>query len=398
MPSPQVADPDGRGRAPTAKVFDSIRDVPREDWNGLLKAHSRTYSIEFWEVVEQAKLEGFSFRHVLFYDSAGRAVGLASVYVVTTDIAIFASSWLRGALSALRGVFPRLLKFRMLECGTPVTLNAPFVAGDAIRDDAGACRALIDALNATLSRIAREQRCFLVVLRDFEARHATLERTLRTLGYHLVDSLPTTYLEIAWRTPEEYLAAMKSYYRSKLLKHLRVNRAQGIRHELRDAFDELAEELCAQWRVVHEHADEYHREVLTPAFYRGLSRGMGGDAKVLLFFREGVLVGHALLLVDGDLLRWLYFGRSRSVNDSLYIYAGHQVVETAIRLGARRLELGLTTYAIKRDLGASMSPIRLALRAPRRLINPFVGVFYPLLNHAPQVINKNIFKARRPLS
>jgi hypothetical protein len=80
------------------------------------------------------------------------------------------------------------------------------------------------------------------------------------------------------------------------------------------------------------------------------------------------------------------------VNDSLYIYVAHKVVETAINLGATRLELGLTTYPIKKDLGAYMSPLKLALKAPSRLVNPFVGFFYPLLNQTPEIHNKSIFK------
>ena len=92
------------------------------------------------------------------------------------------------------------------------------------------------------------------------------------------------------------------------------------------------------------------------------------------------------------MLRWLYFVRNEAINDSLYIYVTHKVIETAILLGAKKLEMGLTTYAIKKDLGAYISPIKLALRSPSNLINRFISVFYPLLNHIPDIKNKNVFK------
>ena len=371
------------------KIFQSIRDVPKQQWDQLLNGRSDTYSHEFWAVVEQSGLNDFSYYHVLFYDESDNPLALASFYSITTDIAIFAPSKLRLLLLQIRKVFPNFLKFKMLECGTPITINKPFVA----RDD-HANGEIVEALHKILLGIAKDQGHFLIVLRDFEPESDTVQPFFKNLGYHFVDSLPTTYMEIVWSTPDQYVSAMKSYYRSKLLKHLRINREEGVRHELREDFDDLATVLCDQWQVVHENADEYQREILTPDFYKEFSSKLGSSSKVLLFYQEQELVGHALLLKDGEMLRWLYFGRNEAINDSLYIYVAYTVVETAILLGAKKLELGLTTYSIKKDLGACMSPIKLGLRSPWGLINPFIGIGYSLLNATPEIQNKDIFKKR----
>jgi hypothetical protein len=111
-----------------------------------------------------------------------------------------------------------------------------------------------------------------------------------------------------------------------------------------------------------------------------------------LFYQQQELVGHALLLLDGGLLRWLYVGRKQAANDSLYLYVCHKVIETAILLGAKRLELGLTTYSIKQDMGAQVVPINMAVRGVSSIINPWVGLVYPLMNHTPNISNKWIFK------
>lgn len=370
------------------RIFHSIRDVPREQWNQLLSGRSCTCSDEFWQVVEQSGLNDFSYYHVLFYDESDNPQALASFYSITTDIAIFAPDKLRLLLLKIRRIFPNFLKFKMLECGTPITINRPFVARDAHANGE-----IIATLHQTLLGIARDQGHFLIVLRDFEPESDSLLPFFKKFSYHFVDSLPNTYMQILWSTPDEYVSSMKSYYRSKLLKHLRINREQGIRHELREDFADLANVLCDQWQVVHQNADEYQREILTPEFYREFSSRLGSSSRALLFYREQDLVGHALLLMDGDMLRWLYFGRNEAVNDSLYIYVGYTVVETAILLGAKRLELGLTTYSIKKDLGAYMSPIKLGLRSPWGPINPFIGIGYALLNRTPEIQNKTIFKA-----
>jgi predicted N-acyltransferase len=369
-----------------AEIYDRIADVPGELWDRLLAGQHETLSREFWAVLEASDLNDFDYRYVLFFDAQGEPAGLSSFYNVTTDIAIFAAGTLRTLLNAVRRHFPNFLKLRMLECGTPITITSPpFVRRADISDDE-----LVAALHEVLRSVARRERQFLIVVRDFEPESFGLETSFRRHGYHWTGSLPNTYIENVWDTPEAYLGAMRSYFRSKLRKHLRRNVEAGVTHRLVEDFAELADTLHRQWMVVHDSAKEFQREVLTPAFYRHFAQLPG--AKALLFHRHGVLAGHALLMQDGEMLRWLYVGRDVAGNDSLYLYVAQKVVETAIQLGARRVEMGLTTYPIKQDLGAVVTPIRLALRARSGFINVFVGLGYRLLNDVPSPAPRQIFK------
>jgi len=341
----------------------------------------------FWELIERSRMNDFAYRYLVVYED-DTPVAIAAVYTVTTDIAIFAPPLVRRMLDVLRKVFPNVLKWKMLECGTPITISSPpYIRVASVSDDA-----VIGALNREFRALAKRERCLIIVVRDFEPNAQSLCESFRRLGYHWTDSLPNTYLDIRWDTPQQYQAAMRSYYRSKLNKHLKRNVEAGVRHELVDDFAPLAETLCAQWMEVHTHASEFQREVLTPIFYRELPARMGSLAKVLLFYKGNVLVGHALLLMDAEMLRWLYVGREIAQNDSLYIYVAEKVVETAILLGAKRLEMGLTTYPIKQDLGADVVPIKLAIRASWGVINPFVGLGYALLNKVPHPRPRQVFK------
>jgi len=373
------------------EVFDHIGAVPKERWDALLSGHSATYSRAFWEVIEQSGLNDFHCHYVLFSDHSGQPCALASFYSTTTDIAIFAPAWLRGLLALVRRIFPNFLKLRMVECGTPVTLNSP----PLVLAEGANAQEVIVALDQLLDSTARAGGQWIIVVRDFESNATPLRAPFANLGYRWVEGLPNTYLDVQWSTLEDYQASMQSYYRSKLLRHLRRVQQAGIRHELVEDFAGLAEALHRQWLVVHRGADEFQREVLTPEFYREFATRLGSRSKVLLFYRGEELIGHVLLLHDGELLRWLYFGRNEAANDSLYIYAGHAVIEAAIRLGARRVEMGLTTYPIKQDLGAQIAAIDFALRSPSRLIDTFVVPVYRLLNRTPVRRDRNVFKAER---
>jgi predicted N-acyltransferase len=369
------------------RVFGSIRDVPLGEWNAIAKLHSYTYSPEYLEMMESSNTGDCCHGYVLVYDENKHPVSLTHFNIARTDTAIFASGWIRTALTRIRRVFPNFLKIRILECAIPISSQHQLIAHE--QDHKGKS---IPILGKTLLEVARKNGVFLVIVGAFEPQDHPYEAFLKDLGYQFAPCLPVATLDIAWGTPAAYLSSMKSYYRSKLQRHLRINQINEIRHELRDNYDDLAEVLWQQWLVVHQHATEYNGETLTPGFYKDFSLKFGARSKVLLVYSNDELVGHALLLLDGDTLRWRNFGRAKAENDSLYIYVCHKVVETAITLGVKRLDLGVTTYAIKRDFGASIVPRKIAIRVSWNIFNKHVAWFYTLLNHVPEIQGKDIFR------
>lgn len=370
------------------RIFDHIDDVPRDLWDGLIRERSCTFSHAFWSLIEASALNDFKYRYVIFFSDDDVAIGSATLYSVTTDIAIFAPKPLRRVLDMARHWFPNLLKLRMLECGTPIILNSPpWICADpfSVHD-------MQQRLVSLLEQLARKDGCLLVVVRDFEPGSELEQKGMVNLGFHLIDGLPNTYLDLPWPSAEAYQAAMKSYYRSKLQKYLRRNQQAGISHQVVDDFSDLAPTLAAQWHVVHEQAKEFQREVLSAEFYRQLALRSDVPVKAILYFRNDELIGHALLMLDGELGRWLYFGREVAANDGLYLYVAYSVVQTAIEYSIKRLELGLTTYPIKQDLGARLTPIRFAVKASSKILNPFVGWGYRLLNKPANVSQRNVFR------
>lgn len=376
------------GDGVSAFIYHTIKDVPQTAWDARARFHSEASSWSFWNVLEQSGLNDFSYHYALLVNQTGQVLAQAGFYDVTTDLAIFGPRWLRRSLAGIRCIWPNFMKLRMLECGTPITLLSPPVTILPGADPA----LVVTALTRLLRKIARRQKQLLIVIRDFEPPAAPLEVEFAAHGYHLSDNLPNTYLDIRWPSWQGYLQSMRSYYRSKLVKYLKRNEKLGITCTLTSDFADLAETLHRQWMNVHENAKEFQREILTPAFYRELAQQEGVDARVLLFYREKELVGHALLLRDYEELRWLYVGREAICPDGLYLFIAQKVVETAISLGAKRLEMGLTTYPIKQDLGAEIVPLRMALRATNGFLNLFVGLGYKLLNHVSIPSPRQVFK------
>lgn len=373
----------------TIRTFETIADVP-EEWDSLQARHTLMQSRKFWRLVEDVRLNQVECRYLVAYETGEfepHPLAACACYLIRTDVAIFAGGRLRRLLGWIRRQWPGFAQLRMLECGTPITLNPPMLGPDGMPSDA-----VIAAFDRELTGIARKAGCLVMVLRDFEPPQQAQLAQLQQLGYHAVDNLPNTRLAIDWDSPQAYQAAMRSYFRSKLRRMLRKNRERGISHRLVDDFSDLAGRLSAQWAAVSQQADEYQREFLSADFYRRFSSDFADNAKVLLFQLGDEWIAHALLLIDGDTLRWLFYGRERPANDGLYVYVGNSVVETAIELGLKQVEMGMTCYPIKKDLGVRMLPMQMALKSPWRPLHPLVGWGYRLLNRIPPVEQRRVFQ------
>lgn len=368
-------------------IFERLADVPLKEWNAFAKPHAYTYSPGFLEIMEYFRTNDCNRGYILVYDEHEQPILFTHYNISRVDVAIFSSGWLRAALTSIRKLFPNFLKIKMLECAFPISSQHQSISNARNNKEIP-----VQYLGKALLELARKNGLFIAIIGAFEPQDHPDEPWLKDLGYQFVPCLPVATLDIAWESPAAYLSAMKSYYRSKLQRHLRINQSNDIRHELRDNFEDLAEVLWQQWLVVHAHATEYNGETLTPRFYKDFSQKFGTRSKVLLIYSKDELVGHALLLVDGDTLRWRNFGRAKAENDSLYIYVCHKVVETAINLGVKHLDMGVTTYAIKRDFGASIVPRKIAIRVSWGIFNSYAAKAYSLLNHVPVIHNKNIFK------
>jgi predicted N-acyltransferase len=370
-------------------TYESVKDVPPEVWDPLAASCSITYSRKFWRAIEASGMD--EFRHIRFmvaWDEARQPVALGTYYTMVTDIGIFSSGLLRKLLQGVRRYFPNFLKLRMLECGSPININPPLAIAPGV-DQAR----VVAAVTHHLFTAARREGAWLLVIRDFTPEERHLEASFVGQGFVSVPGLPNAWLDIDWSSPNEYLASMKSYYRSKLKKHLKRTREADIESGETIDFSSLADTLSTQWMTVHSQADEYQREILTPSFYRSFSDQLGAHSRILAFYQQEELIGHALVLLDGDTLRWMYFGRNIARNDSLYLLVAYKVIELGIRLGARHIEQGLTTYPIKRDLGARLIPINYCLSARFRWANPLIRWGYALLNDTPSFDEKQVFKS-----
>jgi len=188
-------------------------------------------------------------------------------------------------------------------------------------------------------------------------------------------------LVIRWTSYEQYLAALTSRHRQKVKRGLSLAQKSGLKVRWTDLSANSAQALAAERENVRSLASEYSREQITPAFFKALDAAFGSRARVLEVMKGQKRVGHALVVDDGDVLRWLSFGRTEGgMRDGAYFLVIANIVEMAISEGKAMLDMGITTQGPKTDFGADRVRQWLLLRfrgLPGHLLAPALGLFNP---------------------
>ncbi len=346
--------------------------VAPDAWDRLVGPGRGPFRHAFLAACEPVALDGFALEPLVVRapdgpgDGAGPGDGEAPVaahapaYLYDLDLGLFARGLGARLISLLRRLRPRALRRRVLEVGCPVALGDPFsVARGA--DEAAAVGALVDLAGDAARRGAAD----LVVVRDLEPDGGAAAKALASRGFEAVPLPPSFVLDLdgGFDSFEGYLAALRSDYRRRA--RLRLERAAGLAVErlAGPGFGPIAGELARLWRCVYERADEYRREVLPEAFFRGIAR-LPAAGVLVLRRPDRSIAAFALLLDDRPWLRFLYSGCEAEAarREGAYFRLLYEIVRTGIEGGYRRVELGITTAEPKLDLGARPVPLEAWIR------------------------------------
>lgn len=367
------------------RVYSSIDEIDPAAWDAILGRDAAICCHAYLKAVEGSAINDCVYRYPVVYDDTGRVLAHTCVFSISMDLALFAQGAVRALVHAVRRVFPRFLTIRMLECGTPVALGRQIT----LRPDADVGQVL-PHLVAAAEALAEQAGLNYLLFRDYLQEDRGSFDALTAHGYSTLPNLPDAVLEVRWRTFDAYLADMRSSYRRKVKLNLSRIADRGIRSELLKDFRDLADVFVAQWQYIYDRATEYKREILTPAFYRNINNLPGSRA--LVFYQQGRMIGHCLLLFEDDVLRWMYVGKDGEESEDLYPFMLYEIVRHAIEAGMRWIKLGITTYVAKTDLGAEMVPLYMYMKHRTRLFPKFSPWVFRQMTPPPARIVKSVFK------
>ena len=368
------------------KVYSSITDVAEAEWDSILERDATICSHAYLKAVEASAINDCVYRYPVVYDAQGQLIAHTCVFSITTDLALFARGATLALVHGIRRVFPGFLTIRMLECGTPVALGRQI----SLRRGTDV-EQVLSVLVPAVEAVAKATQLNYVLFRDYLHEECPTFAAFATHGYSTLQNLPEAVLEIRWNSFDAYVADMRSSYRRKVKLNLARIADRQITSELLSDFSHLSAQFVAQWRTLFDSAIEYKREILTQAFYDNINTHLP-NARALVFYEQGRLIAHCLLLFEDDVLRWMYVGKESTATEDLYPFMLYEIVRHAIEAKKRSIKLGITTYVAKTDLGAEMVPLFMYLKHRTRLFPRLAPWLFQKMTSLPEFKTKSVFK------
>jgi predicted N-acyltransferase len=329
-----------------------LSTISAEEWDALVPAGSGALSHGHLTAWEESELAGLRSRPLVAYASAAnRPVAACPGYLYNLDLVGVRLPAAAGVMSAVRRIWPRVLCALTYELGSPTPLTNPFFAAEPdLRPQA--VKALITAAVQESERSGAQ----FVLVQNFTSLHGPAADELRGLGFAGVPIFPTAVVDLSFDSFDSYLSSMRAQYRRRARQTL--TRSEDLEIVQLSDFADHADELARLWRLIFDRATEIKREILTPAYFRAVSR-LEGSSVLAARRDDGSLVAFALLLADGPWLSFLQCGFDQEAgrSEGAYFRLLYEIVRVGIEGGFQQVDLGVTTLTPKLDVGGVPVPL-----------------------------------------
>jgi len=318
-------------------IAESMSAVDRAGWNALANPPGERYDPFLdWDFLEAAESSGcaqpdtgWTPRHMLAHDAAGKLVGAAPLYLKTHSRGefVFDHSWADALHRAGGRYYPKLL------CAVPFTP----VTGRRLLATGPNAPAIRQAMAGAIVEVAQQWRVSSAHFNFLE------EQEWQALGLQellLREDQQFHWLNRGYGSFEDFLGALSSRKR-KMLRRERREAQEGLRI-VRLTGAELTTE---HWDAFFEfYMDTGGRKWGSPylnrEFFTLLHERMADKCLLILAYDVDTPIAGALNLIGSDTLYGRYWGRSVDWPFLHFEISYYQAIDFAIERGLARVEAG----------------------------------------------------------
>ena len=366
------------------KVYRSITLIEQAEWDSLCGSDAVTRSHAYLSAVEAAAIAGFTHFYLRVFDSRGRAIAQAPLYILVTDFGQLLPNILQPLLARCRVWWPALLTARITECATPLFSGPALSPPEVVHD-----HSVMSAIEAAVTDLAQAKGSRLIVFRDFYRSDIDSLQWLKPRGYKCVNNLPLARIGVEWATYNDYLAGMRSRYRKDLRRRMRKAERLGQSVQVLDNFAADARGWERQAAVIYRQAAGFKREAVNADYYRQMNHALGEACKLLVVMCEGRAIAHGMVAFDDENAVATFFGRESGPANGEWFLLMNEVVRLGIERQCRYIHLGLGSYDAKALVGAVEEPLFVYTRCTHRLLNW-------LIRRVPDLMKRPPVKRNRP--
>jgi predicted N-acyltransferase len=370
------------------KVFRSIDEIDSDFWDSVLPDDEIIKTHRFLKAVEHSNINNCKFWYVIFFKNA-KVIANASLFSMDFYLDVIAPEFIKNICNNLRKVFPKFLRLKLLGCGTPV---ATCTNGISISENSY-FKEVVTLLTKLILQIAKKEETHCILYKEYNQQESKAFDILLSMGFIKLHSLPTSFVDIYWKSWDEYFKNLRKKYRL-FIKNDRIKLdSPKVTIEICEDFGAHADELWALYMNVYRKA-EVKFEQLTPQFFKNINNYLKGESSVILIKLDNKIIAFELIIEDKSILRPLYLGLDYKMNEglSLYFNSISQIIKHGIERNKKTIELGQTSYYPKLKVGARIEPLYFYIKFKNPLLQYLLKYPLKLLFPERTFKTKNIFK------
>lgn len=361
---------------PVAEVHFSIRAIGRDAWNACFQGQVEDYDCLL--AIEEAGLDGFEWRYITVTEDGRVSAAMPAFLCLYALDTTLEEGFLRRSVRSVQRRFPNFLKLRLACLGSPCTETGTIGFRAGVSDERRSL--LLGELLSFFEQLAATENCALVGLKDIpEQASAEFGDLFAARGYASIGGLPTAWLDIDFKTIDEYLAKLSSGTRKDMRRKLKS--FEQVRVEIRTDFGEFLPEVMALYHDTRNRS-EWQFEELTPAYFQGVLSRMRGRSFCAFYFVEDKLLAANLIVHDEHVAIDKFFcmegERGRPYN--LYFLSWFTNLRYCLEHGLSRYQSGQAYYENKVRLGSKLTANAMYFRHRNPFFQKLLRLVSPLFS------------------
>lgn len=363
-------------------IYKSVEDIPTGVFTSLDTSSNMYFEPRFLLAFEANNKKEFDFYYIVV-ERYETPIALIVGQLVNLDISTLIGSYcFIGGIGLRIGNFSGKKPLKLFLIGnTFVSGELGFLAKEG-EDKGEIIRSLTSVLSDKSSSLHKEYD--VVIFRDFLPESTYVVPVLGEAGYQTFKVDPNMVLTIqpSWKTFDDYLASMKTKFRTKAKSALKRSETLKINDLSSEEVLKNIDILTQLYRSVEKKA-EFNLGVLDLNAYVDLKRYYDDLFTIRTYSLNGEVVGFLSALQNGKEMDAHFVGLNYVFNREYGVYQRIlcDYVALAIKAGVNKLNYGRTSGEIKSTLGALPQDLVCFLRhkssITNHLIKPVVGTIKP---------------------
>ena len=384
-----------------ARYFDSVEEIPEQIWHGLNCTTNVYFNPKYLLAIAKNHPK-IQFSYIVLFNEDKNPIAFSTIQIVDFHInsvesqEFFSFEKMKYVLHHLRIISPKK-DFKILTCGNT------FVSGEHgifIKNSENK-QAVIQELAKSVVDFVKEnpklnKQVKAYMLKDFEKESLFIADELYESNYYSFNIEPNMHmhLDADWGDFDDYLAAMKTKFRVKAKKAMKLSLPLETTIITEANIDVYLEPMTALYKNVISKA-AFNLGTFNLATYKELKNKLGEDYIILAYTLNSKVVGFLSGMVNKNMLDAHFVGIDYQCNRTYAIYQRilYDYVKIAIQRKLMAINFGRTASEIKSSIGAVPQDLTIYLRHKKSIPNKFLSLFLNKIQPTP-FNQKHPFKAK----